>query len=65
MQKSLNIAQQLLCFMDIVVLKRLGPYKYELNGIPPQFYLHLFPPKANERACTTPWEKSFNVGVIY
>ena len=58
MECSLNIAQQLLCSMDIAVLKRVGPYKYKFDGIPPQFYLHLFPPKANERACTKPWKKS-------
>ena len=58
MQKSLTIAQQLLCCMEIAVLKRVGPYQYELDGVPPQFYLHLFPPQANERVCTTPWETS-------
>ena len=55
MPNSTNIAQQLLCFMDIAVLTRLGPYQYEVAGEPPQFYLHLFPPKPKERACTEPW----------
>ena len=58
MQSALNVAQQLLCSMDIAVLKRLGPYQYELDGVPPQFYLNLFPPQANEPACTKPWEAS-------
>ena len=52
-----QLALQVLCALDIALLRRVGVKKYEFFGQPPTFYDDLFPP-SGEGPCVEPWRHS-------
>ena len=52
-----QLVLNILCFLDVAVLRRVGPRQYEFLGKAPGFYNDFFPPTA-QGPCNTPWEYS-------
>jgi diguanylate cyclase (GGDEF)-like protein len=62
--KEENIAESILAYLNIAVLRRVGPGEYSLLGKVPDFYDKFFPPAEGEH-CTTPWEHSYMLDFFY
>lgn len=57
MTESYNLAESVLCDLDIAILRRTGEREYELFGRVPDFYRRLFADEDGTPSCA-PWEKS-------
>lgn len=61
---QVNVAEHILQYLDIAILKRVKPGLYELLGEPPSFYSGFFPPVDGE-ICVTPWAHSHMLEFFY
>ena len=52
-----KLAYNILNYLGIAVLQRLGPSQYSILGEPPPFYQALFPP-IDGKPCAEPWQHS-------
>ena len=55
---SVDLALELLKALDMAILRRTGPMRYEFHGKPPAFYTDLFPSSDDGAPCVHPWEHS-------
>ncbi|MGL4208350.1 MAG: GGDEF domain-containing protein, partial [Candidatus Adiutrix sp.] len=51
----LNLGFDILMTMDVAILRRLSPLKYEPCGMIPYFYAKLFPQQEDGGHCEAPW----------
>jgi diguanylate cyclase (GGDEF) domain len=59
-----QLALQILCALDIALLKRVSLKKYEFFSQVPPFYNDLFPP-SQEGPCVVPWEHSSMLEIFF
>lgn len=59
-----HLAMQVLCTLDIAMLRRIGVKQYEFFGQAPPFYDDLFPP-SREGHCVQPWEHSSMLEIFF
>ena len=53
-----DIGLELLMLMETVILRRVAPGSYDLEGLVPDFYTRLFPREADGSGCRAPWNHS-------
>ena len=53
-----SLALNILRFLDLAVLRRVGPRRYVFLGEAPPFYTDFFPPDETGNHCITPWHHS-------
>ncbi|MCL1890253.1 MAG: GGDEF domain-containing protein [Desulfovibrionaceae bacterium] len=59
-----NIAEHILSYLDIAVLRREDPGRYTVQGEPPDFYQNFFP-ATGEVYCSSPWDHSYMLAFFF